>query len=399
MVDRSWFRWLLLATVLLASVRLLSIRTSVDSALETSIQTLPVSGPHKLYLYIPSWMEGMSSWMISLSEVLVLAKQLNATFVEPCISNGRLGSCQHGERNGTRPKLRLSQVLDLERMQQYHADIVTYDEYERAITALDSDEPTVVSLCLHHFSPHPKCDGAPLLYGAPRIPQLRTAQALSQNATTVLQIQQYSKYGLRKSKWINDEEADMVKVNYLGLSPQHLERVSVLLERMGIHHDEPFSVIHWCAELPNLDYLACADQILQARDVIMEQRQLQLQPAQPFILMSSLNTNADYMWKGAKLLAENSTSGQALQKLLDHGFLKLDQVIDYTTLEDPMMLAVYDLILALKATEFVTCARGCQDSACAACNWLGSFAGLAVSMRRDVGNKSSTQCWPSLPTR
>ena len=389
-VDRSCFRWLLCSTVLLAVHVLLTTRTRVQSAPE-SIHI--VESSPRLYLYIPSWMEGMSSWMISLSEVLVLAKELNATLVEPCIKKGRLGSCASVASGGH--GLRLSQVLDLELMRQYHTDIVTYEEYMTAISATEPSTVPVVSLCLHHFSPNPFCRDAPLVYGAKWIPQFREALTLARNTTTVMEIHQYSRYGFRKSKWINGSEAAMVKAKYLALSPLHGERVTVLLERMGIPHGETFSVLHWRAEHPDMDYLACADKILEARDT-MRKRQKQKQQ-QPFILMSSLNTNADYMWKGAKLMAENSTSDQALQRLLDHGFMKLDQVIDYPELQDPMMLAVYDLILAMKATKFVTCSKRCSDdSVCAACNWRGQFAGLAVSMRRDVENKSSTECWPSM---
>ena len=348
-------------------------------------------------------MEGMSSWLVSLSEVLVLAKELNATLVEPCILKGRLGSCANVAQGG--PGLRLSQVLDMQLMQRYHAAIVSYQDYEQAIRSTDATIP-VVSMCLHHFSPVPHCEGAPHVWGAKDMPQLDQALMLARNSTTVLEIHQYGKFAFRKSTWANALQAALVKKLYLGLSTHHMERVKILLERMGLHGDEPFSVIHWRAERPGMDYLACADKILEVRDVIIGKRQeqqpghQQKQHQHPFIIMSSLNTNADYMWKGAKLLAENSTSDQALRKLLDHGFLKLDQVVDYKKLKDPLVLAIYDLILALKAAKFVTCSKSCgDDSVCAACNWLGQFGGLAMTMRSDMANKSSTECWPSLAAR
>jgi hypothetical protein len=160
---------------------------------------------------------------------------------------------------------------------------------------------------------------------------------------------------------------------------------------MNIARDQAYSVIHWRAELPGIDYMACAQKILLARDAI----QMKHQQQHPFILMSSLNTQADYMWAGAKELAANTSSDLALQLLLNQGFMKLDQVVDYDNLSDPIMLAVYDLVLALHANNFATCSKDCSDhSICSKCNWRGQFAGLAVAMRRDVANKTSISCWP-----
>ena len=39
----------------------------------------------------------MSSWMVSISELLLLARKLNATLVEPCMLTGRLVPCEHAD--------------------------------------------------------------------------------------------------------------------------------------------------------------------------------------------------------------------------------------------------------------------------------------------------------------
>ena len=69
------------------------------------------------------------------------------------------------------------------------------------------------------------------------------------------------------------------------------------------------------------------------------------------------------MWTGSREVTtrrhSNNTANQALDYLLqDNGFLKIDDLLKQTiSIADPGMLAVYDLILATKATHFATCAR------------------------------------------
>ena len=97
---------------------------------------------------------------------------------------------------------------------------------------------------------------------------------------------------------------------------------------------------------------------------------------------------------GTKNLAEITTSDQALQILFDAGF---DHVVDYKKLSVSIMFAVFDLILVIKAQEFITCGKGCSENIiCAACNWRGQFAAWAVMLRSDVAHRSaSVECWPT----
>ncbi|GKY94835.1 hypothetical protein MPSEU_000448700 [Mayamaea pseudoterrestris] len=334
----------------------------------------------ELYVYVSGWMEGMSSWMISLSEMVVLSKELNATFVEPCIRKGRLCSCKSKGNTLTR----LSHVLDMDKLKKYHSSIITYDEF------VERTEPyagNAKAICMHHFSPKPVCVGAPLMYGRKRIPQVDDAIWSSQLAPTILEIRRYGRYAFQKSEWVSDAEAARVKQQYLRLAPQHFQHVDGLLKSMGIASHEPYSVIHWRAEIPGIDYMNCAKRIIEVRETMKLNHSV--------ILMSSLNTREEYSWDGARNMAKNTSASSALRSLLDAGFLKLDQVVDYDSLADSVMFPVYDLILAMKAREFVTCTKGCEDdSICAVCNWRGQFAGLAVSLRQEVEKRKSVHCWP-----
>ena len=346
----------------------------------------PVPGnSDNLFLYVSGWMEGMSSWMISLSEMLVLAKEMNATFVEPCVKKGNLCSCAKPGNN----RVRLSHILDMRKLRKYHPAIVTYEEFQqRTLFESDMFNGSLNQICMHHFSPRPLCANTTHLYNATNIPQVNHATRSSYNTTSTLEIKRYGRYAFRNSQWVSDTEASRVKRKVLRLAPAHGRSVDTLLEQMGIGSNQTYSVIHWRAELPDIDYMACAKRIVRARDKMNLEHRV--------ILMSSLNTDASYTWAGAKHLAENTTSDIALQLLFDAGFLKLDHVVNYGNLSDSVMLAVYDLMLAIKAEEFVTCGKRCGDkSICAACNWRGQFAGLAMTWRREVAHKASMECWPS----
>jgi hypothetical protein len=175
---------------------------------------------------------------------------------------------------------------------------------------------------------------------------------------------------------------------FLRFKKEHYEYVDHLLEKAGLAN-RSFSVIHWRAELPGLDYIRCAEDIIRAR--------AQMNTNTSFVLMSSLNTRKDYMWLGAKRASENGTSSpdDALTLLFDSGFLKLDNIIKEDSVRDPGLLAVWDLIIAMKAKQFATCTKDCWKF-CSKCNWRGSFSEFALSLRKMEGkSKESMACWPS----
>lgn len=335
-----------------------------------------------LFIYLSSSREGMSAWFTSLSEIIVLAKKINATIVEPCIEDGRLVGCRSIAMG--KPGARLFQALDKNNFNQYHDKIVSYEDFKN-ITSVKS--VATIDLCMTHFTPAKFCGLIPTMYGAKKIPQIQQAIDLARHRTTVLNIMLYGRNGLVKSKWVDANMAHKVKQKYLRFSPTSFNHVNDLLARMNLSGQQNYTVIHWRAEKPDLDYLDCAQKILKIRDSASANHN--------YILMSSLNTHSDFMWNGAKHWAQNTSSREALSVLTDHGLLKLDQFVDYSNVSDPGMLAVYDIILAIRANHFITCTKDCpEDSICAACNHRGKFAAMAVSMRRDMASKSSVKCWP-----
>ena len=100
------------------------------------------------------------------------------------------------------------------------------------------------------------------------------------------------------------------------------------------------------------------------------------------------------MWGGSRRISKTHWSAviQSLDLLSNHSLLKFDELMitqggihNY----DSGMLAVYDLILAMKARVFASCVRdgkhGCSNNQaveiCKKCNHIGKFGKLAISLR------------------
>jgi len=253
------------------------------------------------------------------------------------------------------------------------------------------------------------CGNLTSRYGAIINPELENAISESYKGESVFEIVSYRKHAISRLKHgsatlVSQQAVSHVQTKYLHFKKDHTDLVDGLLEKMGIAKHADFSVIHWRAEVKDIDYIGCARDIMRARD-FMNQKDT------PFVLMSSLNTNWDHMWGGARnealnitnknwnnmLSAEtnkamNSTSMAALKLLMDSGFLKLDSVIDASSLKDSGLLAVWDLIIATKAKAFATCTLGCGD-VCSKCNYEGNFAKVALRLRKEA-KKESMSCWP-----
>lgn len=112
------------------------------------------------------------------------------------------------------------------------------------------------------------------------------------------------------------------------------------------------------------------------------------------------------------------TLQEALDILYQHGLVKFENLLRdmNVQVQDPGMLAVYDLILAAHSRYFATCAKnppwfgkgnrvpeGCSNEEfveCLRCNYFGNFAWIAANMRDETLGleKSTFSCWnPSPP--
>ena len=233
----------------------------------------------------------------------------------------------------------------------------------------------------------------------------------------------------------------------LSFHPNHIQTVERILNRVNITAgNDDFSVIHWRAEKVGMNYIDCAKAVLNAKIRMMEEEQQQQQHEEggdgevqqqqrSFILLTSLNYNASRMWTGSRnAVQKTDTVKQALDMLLsDKQFISFDNLLSQEMEDsssssrqeeetnaqqqqqqqqqqqryyhDSGMLAIYDLILAIKSKTFASCARdesyGCDEVAtqvCDMCNHIGKFGKLAISLRRKfnpiTSNGTSYGCWP-----
>ena len=119
----------------------------------------------------------------------------------------------------------------------------------------------------------------------------------------------------------------------------------------------------------DLDYVTCANHIVTARNIMNAAARTN---STPFVLISSLNRNETNVWNGG---SKGNGTQEALNILLDdNGFLKLDTLAQkhLKNMKDPLVLAILDLILAMKAKEFTTCSNECH-SICSKCGYQGEL--------------------------
>ncbi len=339
-----------------------------------------------LWMYVEQFSEGMATWRISLAEILTVAKKLNATVVEPCILHGALRACDNYS-------VRLNQVYDVDRLRQFHAHIASYEDY---LAMLAVEEPDIVPMCFQHPQGVPSveraCGNLTNLFKKSVNAPLETV--LQRNdVTTVIHIKYYRQGGFRITRVGKDELVGLHNTTlqtldeYFDFERQHYDTVDHLLQLMGISNNSDFDVIHWRAEKRNIDYDDCATKILQAR---------QAMGSNTTVLMSSINQLTDMLWYNPNKYKQ-SDAIRNLDRLLDSGFLKVDQVLENVRnlIPDKIVLPVWDQIIAQKARRFATCTKQCADTNhfCAACNYRGNFAQTTIDLRTKIG-KSSHECWP-----
>jgi hypothetical protein len=235
------------------------------------------------------------------------------------------------------------------------------------------------------------CGKVPNMYQREVNPRLE--RALQQNnRKTVIHIKYYRQGGFRDTRvggknLVNVKKTGRILAKYFAFERLHYDIVDHLLRLMGISNTSDFDVIHWRAEKPDIDYDDCATKILQARKVM---------GSKTTVLMSSINHQAAMQWYAPDKYNQ-SDAIQSLDRLLDSGFHKLDQVLDkvQNMIPDKIVIPIWDQIMAQKARHFATCIRGCAhtNDLCVDCNFRGNFAQTTVDLRTKIG-KSSYECWP-----
>ena len=367
----------------------------------TQTSTIPQSG---LFLHVQSWREGMSGWKRSLANIIVMSQKLNATLVEPGIENGRLVVQGNIWLTEVLQELSAPMMIPLHEFQALNISTV----FEMC---LDKCLAPQKGVCKKRKASRP-CGTIPSDYKKPISFNLSAAVETSSTQRAVLRIHKLWKDSLIKMgiemgngdviKLHDDDASNQIRHKFQ-FHPSLFRLADSALQLMGFGNSDEFGIIHWRAELPNMDYMECAKSIVQTKENMLSAASSRSNAAPPrFLLVSSLSvasntTTASHplFWGGAQALSNNSTAQQALQYLLGQGDLaKVDQVFKALDIRDWIIAAVLDLILAQKSVMFATCTNKCKD--CLKCNHAGSFAWTAISMRKENRNSSvgSYPCWP-----
>jgi len=375
--------------------------------------------PQRIWIDVVSFSEGIAGWKTSLMELLHIAQSLNATLVEPCMGSGRLGSCAPtpvgvGDKLYTIP---VSELFDLE---QYKSPsfgrefpvLVSFDNYQAALGESDSDAG-MVKLCASKENKLDRCST-----NTTRIREIGQNDVMEKmgksNADNfIIHIEDYWKGTTRRELgWrlgMGYLDQNEMKRKMLPFHPKHLQFVDDLLERGNLTSDN-FSAIHWRAEKVGMNYTRCAMAVNDVKNIMLKRNMWSNNATESvessthkFVLLSSLNEDADKMWGGARRKADSDRKSmvEALRYLLhDNGFIKIDNLLgNEHKVCDSGMLAIYDLIIAAKANNFASCVNGGENgctqasqSLCKECNHVGNFGRMATLARKEKG---TMECWPT----
>lgn len=151
-----------------------------------------------LYIYATKYHEGMASFIKSIAEILIVARMLNATYVEPCVRHATLISCDP-KVAGDNP-FRLGDLFDMERIKAFHPHVVSHEAFVAATAGPDTKRFEVCNIKgepLHwkEFGSHkgdydcnPQGTNLENFFGHARSQTIEDAVASSRQRVTVFQI-------------------------------------------------------------------------------------------------------------------------------------------------------------------------------------------------------------------
>jgi hypothetical protein len=191
---------------------------------------------------VDAWGEGVAGWSRSFSELMILARKLNATVVEPCIKEGRLVPCRKGNLN-----LFLGEVLDISSFRPW---LGSQDEFERRAAVSHK-----ARMCMHRGNGG-SCGGATNFYASERSSVLDKAVLMGRTSASVLEISLFRQGAFLQMKvqglnsklvGIGSRELKQTKSKLLQFKQEHKDYARGMLKRLGV--EKPYSVIHWRAEI------------------------------------------------------------------------------------------------------------------------------------------------------
>ena len=367
----------------------------------TKLQQLTTNTTRKkrIWINVLSYNEGISAWRLSIIELLQLADIMNATLVEPCVKEGRLMQCSSSSSNSTHHAASLGTMFDLSSYMQNHQMMVdtrtrrrsplmaSYDEYQRYLNSIDSDEPSKqmyrYSICTGGVRDNKinNCGDTirPWLINTTAFRTDISLQKLAKNEqqqtqTIVIELNHYwhkSSHKVFDVLLLSEEDlAERRKVlgpsrisqdERLQFHTHHIQMIKNALEqKANITNASGFTIIHWRAEAKHtINYMKCANSIVKVKDTMMKKivrsssssnidninntlsnSATAADGQHKFVLMTSLNQDLSKMWSGSRnkvkeaaaLSSDNNTANKALDFLInEHYFIKIDNLVDIST--------------------------------------------------------------------
>ena len=327
---------------------------------------------YNVFVYVRAFGEGISAWRLSVAQLLAFAKSANATLVEPCMKDGRLGSCEHRHQD---QKVPISQIFDMslafDPTSLDDSSIVTspplmisYEDFLKRTTTKsssakvspgpsnntntttnkirydndnnrdDNEDLVRIKVCL---TPFKKTCYAVNYFEVPGAQQFYEQQSSiwwaekilkyqnnidgddennieSTDSPVIIDVLQYWRNGFCLA---DNQTIDSISNEYLNFHPNQINKVDRLLEKVNIVGPEnKFSVIHWRAEKDGIDYMKCAKAIVETRHEMtnIDDGEDNNNNHSQFLLMTSLNNNPEVMWEGSRNITyavNNQTAKEA----------------------------------------------------------------------------------------
>jgi hypothetical protein len=401
---------------------------AAEDDIGTDIDEIPINtNASNLFIYGHEWREGVANWLITMSELFIIAKRINATVVLPCIRQGRLMPCApryDPPLEGRDWNHRFTDVFQMDLIHDFHPHYMQEEDFQQILMQNPSNREykfchiRQAGFAGNMSQPRNKCEQGSFVHGHRNESNLLLEQAtleayrLSQTPSgahgpVVVNMTKYDKWGWRTTLFNHKhivpggvKYTQKFKYKYFPFQERYSSFIDQLLDEAGIvNHD--YVVVQWRAELENMDYLECAKHIVTARDLVKKRNKSGgkgITEDTKFILMSSLNTDESVVWESTVWNTAIKTDAQnALHYLLDeHGFLKIDSLVakHKEAAKDQIDYSIWDIVLAVEAKDYVFCDIDCKDdSICAQCGHRGQFPRFAMELRNDL-NRKSTMCWP-----
>jgi hypothetical protein len=336
----------------------------------------------------------MSSYRISISEIFAFAEQAGAALVEPCFHHGKLLSCGHDRFVGKSPEevVRFGEIYNLDLLHEV-APTIRYEEYTKLSKA--NYKPTeIMEVCMTPKQ-NPDCQEK----GSPNMCK-KHASVYGLTAGHTVKV---LRIGIYHRGCIHSVRSRRVLSHNLKFRTVHETFVDNTLIPL-LNLKKGYHAFHWRSETMNNhgnQYNWCAQELIKSRTAtgVSDDEQV--------LLITDIKSDPEITWGGVNNRQDKThsvgTAHHAVALLRHFKFSVIDDVLEHPELlaagakRDLIFTAVWDVLLASRASHLQTCLNCRHNHVCHVCTWQGHFAELLRDMRKSyfpTGQKNLTdQCW------